>query len=245
MAYKNIGSLHPRRINQWFSDVKYAADVDAMHGTFRANLAAGTGLIAAGASTNIISGVAASGASGNSTLASAYQVDADYGRCLQVNGTVGATTGNTSNVTLYGLDYLGQPMAEQITQNGTATVTTKKAFKWLLSFTWGDTSAGLLSIGTANSLGLPYRTLRIVADFINASSAASAGSITAGIPIGIASSATNPMAITSADPRGTYTPCSPSLSPNGSRLFELICTADILQNQFPVNTIYGPQHVTA
>lgn len=225
MSKKYDPDFFPRRINRWFSDAKYAADLDV-------NASAGRLLIenpAAGATGAVCSGIAATAAV-SATLASAYEVDAQFGRCLNVVGSVGFTTGANSTMTLYGLDYLGQPIAETVTLAGTATVTTVKAFKWLTHYAAGA-QAATLSIGTSNTFGLPYRTIALQADIVNGVAAATAGAVSAGADVTLTQTATT------VDPRGRYTPCAPSLSPNGSRTYELLLIQDTQGSN-----IYGAQH---
>ena len=226
MAVKYDPDFAPRRINRWFSDAKFAADLDVNSPSTRFLIGANS---AAGATGAICSGIAATAAA-SATLATAYEIsDAQYGRCLNVVGSVGATTGATSTMTLYGLDYLGQPLSETVTLNGTATITTKKAFKWLTHYAVGA-QAATVSIGISNTFGLPYRTIALQTDIVNGVGAATAGTVSAGADITLTQTATT------SDPRGLYTPHT-SLSPNGSRSYEILIICDVQGAN-----IYGGQH---
>ncbi len=226
MAVKYDPDFAPRRINRWFSDAKFAADLDVNSPSTRFLIGVNS---AAGATGAICSGIAATAAA-SATLATAYEIsDAQYGRCLNVVGSVGATTGATSTMTLYGLDYLGQPLSETVTLNGTATITTKKAFKWLTHYAVGA-QAATVSIGISNTFGLPYRTIALQTDIVNGVGAATAGTVSAGADITLTQTATT------SDPRGLYTPHT-SLSPNGSRSYEILIICDVQGAN-----IYGGQH---
>lgn len=226
MAVKYDPDFAPRRVNRWFSDAKYAADLDVNSPSTRFLIGVNA---AAGATGAICSGIAATAAV-SATLASAYEIsDAQYGRFLNVVGSVGFTTGANSTMTLYGLDYLGQPIAETVSLNGTAAVTTVKAFKWLTHYAIGA-NAATISIGISNSFGLPYRTIALQQDIVNGVAAATAGGVTAGADITLTQTAST------VDPRGKYTPHT-SLSPNGSRSYEILIICDVQGAN-----IYGGQH---
>ena len=235
MAIKYEPDFQPRRVNRWFSDAKYAADVDPIHGTTRILISN-----PAAASTGAIVAVAPASAAFVSTLATAYEVDAQYGRCLTVVGTIGSATAATCAMTLYGLDYLGQPLTENVTLNGTVVVTTLKAFKWLLTYATG-VQTGCVSIGISNFFGLPYRTISMVAEIVNGAIAATSGAVSTGAAMSLAQTATT------ADPRGWYKPTTGALAPSGSNSYELVLICDV-QGMQPsaataaqAHTIYGAQ----
>jgi hypothetical protein len=69
--------------------------------------------------------------------------DAPFGR----NITVVASGAATSNVTVYGKDYMGQPMTESFTLNGATPVVGRKAFKWVDRITAGITAATTINVG--------------------------------------------------------------------------------------------------
>lgn len=239
MALKNEPDFGPRRVNRWFSDAKYAADIDVTHGTTRLLISN-----PAAASTGAIVSVTPASAAFVSTLATAYEVDATYGRCLTVVGTIGSATAATCAMTLYGLDYLGQPMTENVTLNGTAVVTTLKAFKWLLTYATG-VQTGCVSIGISNFFGLPYRTIAMLSEIVNGAIAPTSGAITTGAAMSLVQTATT------VDPRGTYKPTTGALAPNGSNSYELVLIFDTMGLQpsaataVQAFTIYGGQQFAA
>ena len=62
----------------------------------------------------------------NTSFAEEFPYGPGFGRCLQIVAS-GAYTGTVS---IYGRDYLGQPMRENLTGNGTNAVIGTKAFKY-------------------------------------------------------------------------------------------------------------------
>ena len=236
MAVKYEPDFGPRRVNRWFSDAKYAADIDASHGTTRLLISN-----PAAASTGAAVAVVPASAAFVSTLATAYEVDATYGRCLTVVGTIGSATAATCAMTLYGLDYMGQPITENITLNGTVVVTSLKAFKWLLSYATG-VQTGCVSIGISNTFGLPYRTIAMQAEIVNGAIAPTSGAMSTGAAMSLAQTATT------VDPRGVYRPTTGALAPNGSNSYELVLICDTMGMQpsaataTQAFTIFGAQH---
>jgi hypothetical protein len=97
---------------------------------------------------------------------------------------------------VYGWDYLGQPIAESLTLNGTTPVVGNKCFKSLNYMTY-TAAATTVSIGTGVKLGLPYKALRAVYEIANGVVAA-AGTLQA-------PSLVDPQTNVTLDPRGAYT----------------------------------------
>jgi hypothetical protein len=130
------------------------------------------------------------------TFAATYNTDnmSVYGRTINVVASGAAT----SNVTIYGEDYLGQPMVESFTLNGTTPVVGKKAFKRVLRITAGITAATTINVGWADKLGLPFVTTAVIREFAD-NVLQSAGTFVAPI-------FTDPQTTTTGDPRGTYDP---------------------------------------
>ena len=176
----------PRRINMYVPAMAYSADVN-FNGETRVNFGApvaanATAILATGTMTGI-----------TSTDLSAVAAIADqYGRNIQVV----ASAANATAVTVNGWDYLGQPISETLTLNGTTPVLGSKAFKYFNNVTF-TSAATTLSIGTGVKLGLPYKAIRAVYEIGNGALAA-AGTLQA-------PSTTDPSTATTTDPRGMYT----------------------------------------
>lgn len=131
-----------------------------------------------------------------------------YGR----NVTVVASGAATSLVTVRGVDYLGQPMTENFTLNGTTPVVGKKAFKKVDSVEYAATAATTIDVGWGALLGVPFAAIVHAATFKDGGTATLTGRVT-----------TDPQTATAGDPRGTY---SFSNAPDGTRVFEVAYWAD-------------------
>lgn len=218
------GDFFPRRVNNWFASAKYAQDVGE-DGLCRVRIPAMIALDADG----ILAAESIATAVDTTTFASAYDdgdvtVMGKFGR----NVTVVASGAATSTVTIYGADYLGQPMMETLTLNGTTPVLGVKAFRYVTRITAGTTGGTTINVGWGNALGLPYKAQKLDAEFVSGV-VPTAGAIVAG------SAATQ--TATSADPRGTYAPHSSVLT-DGTRYYDVVIYAD---NQ----NLYGVQHYFA
>jgi hypothetical protein len=112
------------------------------------------------------------------------------------NLTLVAGAAMSTVATVYGWDYLGQPIAEAFTMNGTTPVVGNKCFKSLNYVTYTAT-ATTISIGTGVKLGLPYKTVRVGYEIANGVVAA-AGTLQA-------PSLVDPQTNVTTDPRGAYT----------------------------------------
>jgi hypothetical protein len=121
--------------------------------------------------------------------------DAPFGR----NITVVASGAATSNVTVSGKDYLGQPMSESFTLNGAAPVVGRKAFKWVDRITYGITAATTINVGFGSRLSAFLIVCRQVLSEIGNGAGAAVGTLTA-------PDLTDPQTATTLDPRGLYTP---------------------------------------
>jgi hypothetical protein len=132
-----------------------------------------------------------------------------------------ASTTNVTVVQVYGADYLGQNIREDVTMTSAVAVNTKKAFKYIDTVVC-PANAGTISVGWAAGLGLPYKTLRVEYEVANGL-AATAGTLVAAV-------LTDPQTATTGDPRGTYTP---TTTLNGVNVISVV--ADCVND---VNTLY-------
>lgn len=195
----------PRRANMHVKDMQYSADVDT-NGFVRMEL----GQPVAASTTGIMDAVSIASALVRSS-AGLEDHEGKMGRYGR-NVTIALSGAGTPTITVYGIDYLGQPMAETFTAAGASAVAGKKAFKEVQGVTSGAVAATTLNIGFGNVLGLPYAIGQITDAYVD-NVAPSAG--TAVVAIQIAQTATT------GDPRGTYTPASGVL-PDGSRDIVLV-----------------------
>lgn len=208
---KYLADYHPRKINRYVPACQFASDVDVNDRNFSVDF----GTPAAASATAILS--AQSIATATSTTAADVALTLDelpaFGR-----GLVAVASGaSTSVVTITGRDYLGQPMKEEITLNGTTPVNGKKAFKWIDDIAWTATAATTINVGTTNIFGLPYRAIKMVHEFKDRVIAANAGTFVAAI-------FTDPATATTGDTRGTYLPV--TVLPDGSKRFEATFVSD-------------------
>lgn len=132
------------------------------------------------------------------TRLSAYDPTVAIARAVALH-SVGNDTGAT--FTVAGYDLYGYPMTETITGGSGATVTGKKAFKFVTSITPAGTLSGSnVSAGQSDVYGLPFYTpswgAYATIFWNNASIAANTG-FTAG-------DTTSPATATTGDARGTY-----------------------------------------
>lgn len=132
----------------------------------------------------------------------------DVPRCVTV---VSANAGDTTQTaTVSGFDYMGQPMTARVTLNGTTTVPTLKAFKSVTQIAISGATAGNISAGFNDRLGIPLRVTDaayIAAVKWNATLADDAGTFVAAVQ-------TDPATALTGDVRGLYTP---SNAANGTK----------------------------
>lgn len=205
------GSFFPRRINDHVPNMQYAADV-RFGGMGTVIIPAPAALDADG--ILVAQSIATAGSTSTFAATLTDAAMAKFGR----NVTVIASGAATSTVTVRGKDYLGQPMVEQLTLNGAATVAGKKAFKWIDKVDWGATAATTINVGWGNVLGLPYKSQKLISELVNKEVPA-AGTFVDGLTGGTAQS------VTSDDTRGTYTPAA-GVVPDGTREYELTIMHD-------------------
>ena len=219
-----IATFNKRRYNSYVPAAGYAADV--IHaGPLEVEL----GAPAASAADNILNDQSIASAGSTTTLLDDF-ADAPYGRNVRVVASGAAT----STVTVRGRDYLGQPMTETLTLNGTNSVVGVKAFMWLDSVSWGATSGTTIDLGWGARFGLPYRTVNVLAEQVSGA-AGTVGTLTAGVR-------TDPQTATTADPRGLYTP---NGTVNGTNLFVLVVLTDNFVNAAGNGGLYGIAHFSS
>lgn len=185
---KRVASFRNRRYNTYVPAMAYSVDV-IHEGPHMVDFLTPIAAVAAGvlSATSIATAV-------DTTTFVTDTADAPFGRCLSVVASGAAT----SNVTVYGKDYLGQSMSESFTLNGTTPVVGNKAFKWIDRVTAGITAATTINLGFNTKLGLPYRMSNVFEETANGAEA-TVGTFVAGV-------LTDPQTTTTGDPRGTYTP---------------------------------------
>ena len=88
------------------------------------------------------------------------EIDAPYGAALSVV----ASASSTSKIVIKGFDYLGQPVTEEVTLNGTTAVNGVKCFKYVERIEIPASTAVTITITRKLQLGLPYRTTQILAE---------------------------------------------------------------------------------
>lgn len=118
-------------------------------------------------------------------------VDALYGAALSFI----ADYATSSEIVVYGYDYLGQPMSETITMNGTTAVAGKKCFKYISKVSIPENTDASITISRKLVLGLPYRTVKVLSEERDGA-VSTTGQVVA--PTTSASTAT------SSDPRGKF-----------------------------------------
>lgn len=183
-----------RKFNNQVPNMGYASDVIHNQGQFSLGAPAVAGTQVVVANVALTSGAALAAA----TILNSGVIDAKYGRCL----TITSGGANTRVATIRGRDYLGQPMTEQITFAGAATVTGVKAFKYVDSVAISsEANTPTVSVGTSDKLGLPYKTFSITAEIFGNNSI----DVT---ETNLIEGSTATASATSADPRGTYDPTS-------------------------------------
>lgn len=228
-AFAKSPDYNARRINKYVPGLQYAANVQPS-GVYRTSL----GTPAVASATNILSAQSIASASSTTTLLD-DTADARFGMNLQFV----ASGASTSTVTVTGRDYLGQPMKETVTLNGTTAVHGVKAFYWLDSIAWTATSATTMNVGWGASLGLPYATYRVLDEtWVTSASGVLTPETIVATPIAVASAGSALTAgtlmlpnnatatATTSDPRGLYAPkCGGTAGASFDSTKEIIITA--------------------
>jgi hypothetical protein len=206
-----------RRINYRVTEMSYAADVGT-DGLCTVDIPAMPAALATGIMN--AQSIAAAGTFGPVVGFNPASLGR-YGR----NITVVASGAATSNVTVYGYDYLGQAVRESFTLNGTTPVVGKKMFADIVSATCGLTAGTTINLGYGAVLGIPYKALstQLIGELIS-DAVPTAGALVVGATA---------QTLTSNDPRGTYTP---NLAPDGTRYYRFTCIVDR-------SNLHGSAHV--
>jgi hypothetical protein len=203
-AGHDYANYFPRRANAYVGNLIYAADV-TQDGIARVEYGAPpTSSANAIINAQDISAAITKGGVIASTFKPATMMSR-YGRNL----ILALSGAGTPVVTVYGRDYLGQPMSEQITATGAASKAGLKAFYSVESISTALVAATTLNLGFGISFGVPYATLKLNEEWVD-DAAPTAGAITL---------YTATQTATSADPRGLYTP---NAAPNGTRVYTII-----------------------
>ncbi len=210
-----------KSVNMYVPGAQFSADVGT-NGQTRVEFGAPDALDADG----ILSAQSIAAVADVTSFANTYSDDVmgRYGR----NATAVASGAATSKIGIYGRDYLGQPVYEQLTLNGATTVQGKKAFASIYKVAIeGATAATTVNVGWGDKLGLPYRTTGLDVSFEDGVSA-TAGTLTNG------ASADTDQTGTSNDPRGLYVP---NTATNGAHTYAAIVSVDL-------DALYGIAHFT-
>lgn len=222
---QRLPEYNPRNINRYVADAQYDVGVSNA-GIVTMQL----GTPATADTDGILDGDAITDAALTIT-ASSFETTYDetdedvmsrYGRCLTMTG---GSVGDDAVITVWGRDYLGQPMSEAFTLNGTSGVVGVKAFKVVDEVTVAAGNANASSsidLGWNDKLGLPYKATALIEELEDGATA-SAGTFVAPVATQTA---------TSADPRGTYDPDSAC---NDTKQFDLVAYVD-------KDGLYGSAH---
>lgn len=226
---QRIATFRNRRYNSYVPAAAYSVDI-SNEGPYQVDFgtpAAASATFFLNAQSTTVAGTA-QGLAGTAPFLMDMVVE-PFGR----NITAVASVANATVLTVRGRDYLGQPMAEQMTLNGTTPVVSVKAFKWLDSVTWAATT-GTINVGVGARLGLPYRmngAISTAAEEVNGVLGAT-GTFTAG-------NTTDPQTFTSTDPRGLYTPTG---TLNGTNRIRATFLPNNLLNANGNGGLYGLPH---
>lgn len=206
LAGHDYANYFPRRANSYVANLVYDANVN-VEGTVRAE----TGLVAAAATNNIMSAQDISTQlTKGGTIASTFRPATMMGRYGR-NVVIALSGAGTPTVTVYGRDYLGQPMSEQIVGTGATPAVGKKAFYSVDSIsTSAAVAATTINVGTGVVLGLPYAMLKMNEEYMDDTIPGAGTFVAATLAAQTA---------TSTDPRGTYTPAT---APNGAHWYVVI-----------------------
>jgi hypothetical protein len=223
MARNTVGTFFPDRVNMHFRNAKYAADV-ANGGAGKVGLGPASWLPTA-QSNGIIAAQSIATAVSVTTFATTYKGERSMGRFGR-NVTLALSGAGTPAATVFGLDYLGQPLQETFNLTGATPVVGKKAFGTILRVDCALVAATTLNVGWGDILGLPYKLVDVFSELVDGSEATVAGTFVIGQNAA--------QTATSNDPRGTYTPGAGNLA-NGARSYSIY-------GLFDTENLYGNVH---
>ena len=223
MARNTVGTFFPDRVNLHFKNAKYAADVDH-GGAGKIGLGPASWLPAA-QSNGIIAAASIATAVSITSFATTYKAEKSMGRFGR-NVTLALSGAGTPAATVFGLDYLGQPMQETFNLAGATPVVGKKAFGSVTRVDCALVAATTLNVGWGDILGLPYKLIDVYTELVDGAEATVAGTFV----IGQNAAQTS----TSNDPRGTWTPGAGFLA-NGAKNYALY-------GLFDSDNLYGNAH---
>lgn len=226
---------HPRRINRYTPAMAYHADV-VHNGPTEVNF----GPMAVAAAAAILSAQSINAAGSTTTfltdntdpVVAAYATEFPLGPGFGRNVQVVASGAATSTVTIKGRDYLGQPMVETLTLNGTTPVLGNKAFKWIDLISWGATASVTINVGTGAKFGLPFAANNVLAEMSDGARVATLGTFVSAVY-------TDPQTATTGDPRGTYVP---NTTPDGTKYLSAVFLFNSKLNASGNGGLHGIQH---
>jgi hypothetical protein len=219
---------NPNEGLNFISGVNHRVDSMELHthvgsdGVTRSDL----GAPSAANATAIFSAQSVAAAGTFTPAAGTITTDAKYGRAVAVV----LSGAGTPTITVRGRDYLGQPMAEQFTGNGTTPVNGKKAFKTVESVQSTLVAGTTMNVGWIDVFGLPFNSEQLLQESVDQRATGNAGTFVAAIT-------TDPQTATTGDPRGTYAPNAANAA-NGVRAYRLLI-------QCHKNNLHGVKHFYA
>ncbi len=216
------GDYFPAGPNMYVLNATYAADC-YLEGKLLVDLGSKFPPLALSAA-GILSAQSIASATNTSTFLVAFTEAqmGKFGRCLSYV----ASGASTSVVTVTGSDYLGQPMVEQVTLNGTTPVSGTKAFRRISNIAWTATGGTTMNVGWRDCFGIPYASVGDAVDYTDGVRSAVQGTHVVRVVT---------QTVTSGDPRGTFVPNSAA---NGFRVYSMT------YEPFRTN-LYGSRHVVA
>lgn len=234
-------TFRPRRSNMYVPAMGYAADVThaAPHivkfGPMAvANATAFLSAQSIAAATNTVALGVTLTTDNTDAVNASYASEFPYGPGFGRNFQVVASGASTSTVTVTGRDYLGQPMVETVTLNGTTPVLGNKAFKYIDKVAWTATGATTINLGTGAKLGLPYRMQNVLEEMSDFARVATLGTFVSGV-------LTDPQTATTGDPRGTYVP---NTTPDGTKYLMGVFQPNSFINSSGNGGLHGIAHYT-
>lgn len=226
---------NPRRVNNYVPAMAYMAGV--IHS---APYEVIFGPMAVAAAANILSAQSIATAGSTTTflqdntdpVQTAIQALYPYGPGFGRNLQFVASAPSTSTVTIKGRDYMGQPMVETVTLNGTTPVLGNKAFKYIDLISWTATAAVTINVGTGSRLGLPFKAVNVLAEMLDGARVGTLGTL-------VAPSYVDPQTATTNDPTGTYAPNS---TLNGTAVLSAVFILDNKLNAAGNGGLHGLPH---